>query len=150
MPLLWVFVAPPNRSLSLCLKSVKNLYLSHRFFCEIRQIQLRLKKCCKAISLLSFNLHFATSFHALKSLLITYKRWSIVSCIHDSLRVFFKEKRAFVHEVRCYKPLFVLIDTYCSYKAKQCLFGGKYSPTTRVRFFISLLSLSQRLFVRIQ
>ena len=38
MPLLWAFVAPPNRLLSLCLKSVKNLYLSHRFFCKIRQI----------------------------------------------------------------------------------------------------------------
>ena len=85
MPLLWASVAPPNRSLSLCLKSVKNLYLSHRFFCKIRQIQLRLKKWCKAISLLPSSLHYATSLQTLKSLSITCKRWLMVSCVHDPL-----------------------------------------------------------------
>ena len=47
--------------------------------------QLRLKKWCKAISLLPSSLHYATSLQALKSLSITCKRWSIVSCVHDSL-----------------------------------------------------------------
>ncbi len=47
--------------------------------------KLRLKKWCKAISLLPSNLHYATSLQALKSLSITCKRWSIVSCVHDSL-----------------------------------------------------------------
>lgn len=47
--------------------------------------QLRLKKWCKAISLLPSNLHYATSLQTLKSLSITCKRWSIVSCVHDSL-----------------------------------------------------------------
>ena len=48
-------------------------------------IQSRLKKWCKAISLLPSNLHYATSLQTLKSLSITCKRWSIVSCVHDSL-----------------------------------------------------------------
>ena len=47
--------------------------------------ELRLKKWCKAISLLPSSLHYATSLQALKSLSITCKRWSIVSCVHDSL-----------------------------------------------------------------
>ena len=52
----------------------------------IKQLyELRLKKWCKAISLLPSNLHYATSLQALKSLSITCKRWSIVSCVHDSL-----------------------------------------------------------------
>ena len=46
--------------------------------------KLRLKKWCKAISLLPSNLHYATSLQALKSLSITCKRWSIVSCVHCS------------------------------------------------------------------
>ena len=45
----------------------------------------RLKKWCKAISLLPSCLHYATSLQTLKSLSITCKRWSIVSCVHDSL-----------------------------------------------------------------
>ena len=47
------------------------------------QIQLRLKKWCKAISLLPSSLHYATSLQPLKSLSITCKRWLIVSCVHD-------------------------------------------------------------------
>ena len=47
--------------------------------------ELRLKKWCKAISLLPSSLHYATSLQTLKSLSITCKRWSIVSCVHDSL-----------------------------------------------------------------
>lgn len=49
------------------------------------EMQLRLKKWCKAISLLPSCLHYATSLQALKSLSITCKRWSIVSCVHASL-----------------------------------------------------------------
>ena len=48
-------------------------------------LQSRLKKWCKAISLLPSNLHYATSLQTLKSLSITCKRWSIVSCVHASL-----------------------------------------------------------------
>jgi len=51
----------------------------------IATAQLRLKKWCKAISLLPSNLHYATSLQTLKSLSITCKRWSMVSCVHDSL-----------------------------------------------------------------
>ena len=50
----------------------------------ISRAQSRLKKWCKAISLLPFSLHYATSLQTLKSLSITCKRWSIVSCVHDS------------------------------------------------------------------
>ena len=53
-------------------------------FTDIEFCELRLKKWCKAISLLPSNLHYATSLQALKSLSITCKRWSIVSCVHDS------------------------------------------------------------------
>ena len=67
-------------------------YLLHRekgielvSFLQALDEQLRLKKWCKAISLLPSNLHYATSLQALKSLSITCKRWSIVSCVHDSL-----------------------------------------------------------------
>ena len=45
----------------------------------------RLKKWCKAISLLPSNLHYATSLQTLKSLSITCKRWSMLSCVHASL-----------------------------------------------------------------
>ena len=45
--------------------------------------ELRLKKWCKAISLLPSSLHYATSLQALKSLSITCKRWLMVSCVHD-------------------------------------------------------------------
>ena len=53
--------------------------------CLRKEVKLRLKKWCKAISLLPSSLHYATSLQALKSLSITCKRWSIVSCVHDSL-----------------------------------------------------------------
>ena len=48
-----------------------------------RSKELRLKKWCKAISLLPSSLHYATSLQPLKSLSITCKRWLIVSCVHD-------------------------------------------------------------------
>ena len=47
--------------------------------------QLRLKKWCKAISLLPSSLHYATSLQTLKSLSITCMRWLMVSCVHDPL-----------------------------------------------------------------
>ena len=47
--------------------------------------KLRLKKWCKAISLLPSNLHYATSLQTLKSLSITCMRWLMVSCVHDPL-----------------------------------------------------------------
>ena len=64
-------------------------------------------------------------------------------CTWLFLRVFFKEKRAFVHEVRCYKPLFVLIDTYRPYKAKHCLFGGKYSNDTCTLLYLFVESFTE-------
>ena len=58
-----------------------NEYGSNAYYLDCKK--LRLKKWCKAISSLPSNLHYATSLQALKSLSITCKRWSIVSCVHD-------------------------------------------------------------------
>ena len=65
--------------------SARNVFISTNIYHRIFNIELRLKKWCKAISLLPSSLHYATSLQALKSLSITCKRWSIVSCVHDSL-----------------------------------------------------------------
>ena len=66
-------------------KKVEELLDSHGYKGQYEITQSRLKKWCKAISLLPSNLHYATSLQTLKSLSITCKRWSIVSCVHDSL-----------------------------------------------------------------
>ena len=67
----------PQQSQIICIYRAKNITYSPKK-------QLRLKKWCKAISLLPSNLHYATSLQALKSLSITCKRWSIVFCVHGS------------------------------------------------------------------
>ena len=62
----------------------KQTFLSYAYY-DKGLTQSRLKKWCKAISLLPSSLHYATSLQTLKSLSITCKRWSIVSCVHCSL-----------------------------------------------------------------
>ena len=114
------------------------------------QPKLRLKKWCKAISLLPSNLHYATSLQTLKSLSITCKRWSMLSCVHASLWGSSSKRRECL-SMKCVATnhsSFWLIHTAPTRRSIACLEGN--TPTTRVRFFISLLSLSQRLFVRIQ
>ena len=72
------------RELEFPLKEIKELINSENFNKGLA-LELRLKKWCKAISFLPSCLHYATSLQTLKSLSITCKRWSIVSCVHDSL-----------------------------------------------------------------